>query len=124
MARTSLPSSILPKRGAPAATLQTVQRMGSACGFTIAGTLYFGALTASPGAFPTAASRALLGSTALVGAARIVGATDACWPDGGAGSPHPVRTGTTSLPTQVASDNTRRMSLRSWARRECQVTWD
>lgn len=59
-----------------AALLQTAQRVGSAVGLAAAGSLFFGALTASHGDFPLSAGWGLFGSTAFVGVALLVSAAD------------------------------------------------
>jgi hypothetical protein len=69
-----------------AAVLQTGQRIGSAVGLAVAGSLFFGTLTASHGDFPFSASQGLFGCTAFVGLALLVSATDLLTAIGGAGA--------------------------------------
>ncbi|GAB3960446.1 MFS transporter [Actinoallomurus acanthiterrae] len=68
--------------GTAAAVLQTGQRIGSAFGLAIAGSVFLGTLTASRGDFPVSAGRGLFGAAALVGAALLVAVTDLLIPDG------------------------------------------
>ncbi|MCO5967327.1 MFS transporter [Actinoallomurus soli] len=62
--------------GTAAAVLQTGQRIGSAFGLAVAGSLFLGTRTASRGDFSLSAGRALSGSAALVGLALLVAVAD------------------------------------------------
>lgn len=62
--------------GTAAGVLQTGQRIGSAVGIALAGSLFFGELSASHGDFHAAAGRGLAGSAALAGLALLVGLGD------------------------------------------------
>ncbi|MGH3493357.1 MAG: DHA2 family efflux MFS transporter permease subunit [Sciscionella sp.] len=62
--------------GTAAGVLQTGQRIGSAVGTAVAGSLFFGELTRSHGDFENAASRGLFGSAALVVVALVAGILD------------------------------------------------
>jgi EmrB/QacA subfamily drug resistance transporter len=62
--------------GTAAGVLQTAQRIGSAIGTAIAGSLFFGELSGSHGDYPAATSRGLFGSVALVGLALLAGLID------------------------------------------------
>ncbi|MEV0401723.1 MFS transporter [Actinoallomurus sp. NPDC050550] len=69
--------------GTAAAVLQTGQRIGSAFGLAIAGSVFLGTLTASRGDFPLSAGRGFFGSAALVGLALLVAITDLLLPERG-----------------------------------------
>jgi MFS family permease len=62
--------------GTAAAILQTGQRIGSAMGTAVAGSLFFGALTSTHGDFHASATRALWGSVVLVGVTLLAGVAD------------------------------------------------
>jgi MFS family permease len=62
--------------GTAAAVLQTGQRIGSAMGTAVAGSLFFGALTSTRGDFHASAAEALWGSVVLVGVALLAGIAD------------------------------------------------
>ena len=62
--------------GTAAAVLQTGQRIGSAVGTAVAGSLFFGALTSTRGDFHASAAQALWGSAVLVGVALLAGIAD------------------------------------------------
>jgi MFS family permease len=62
--------------GTAAAVLQTGQRIGSAMGTAVAGSLFFGELTSTHGDFHASATQALWGSVALVGVALLAGIAD------------------------------------------------
>ncbi len=62
--------------GTAAAVLQTGQRIGSAIGTAVAGSLFFGELTSSRGNFHSSASTAMWGATALVAVALLAGVGD------------------------------------------------
>ncbi|HJP78422.1 MAG TPA: MFS transporter [Pseudonocardiaceae bacterium] len=62
--------------GTAAAVLQTGQRIGSAMGTAVAGSLFFSALTSTRGDFHTSAAEALWGSVVLVGVALLAGIAD------------------------------------------------
>jgi EmrB/QacA subfamily drug resistance transporter len=62
--------------GTAAAVLQTGQRIGSAVGTAVAGSLLFGELTSTHGNFHASATEALWGSVALVGVALLAGIAD------------------------------------------------
>ncbi|HWC84582.1 MAG TPA: MFS transporter [Pseudonocardiaceae bacterium] len=62
--------------GTAAGVLQTAQRVGSAVGTAIAGSLFFGQLSRSHGDFHDSAARALLGATGLVAIALVLGVAD------------------------------------------------
>ncbi|MGW4487948.1 MFS transporter [Amycolatopsis sp. NPDC004368] len=62
--------------GTAAGVLQTGQRIGSAIGTALGGSLFFGQLTRSHGDYHAAAALGLIGSTALVTLALLVGLAD------------------------------------------------
>ena len=62
--------------GTAAAILQTGQRIGSAMGTAVAGSLFFGELTSTRGDFHASATQALWGSVVLVGVALLAGIAD------------------------------------------------
>ncbi|HWD06192.1 MAG TPA: MFS transporter [Amycolatopsis sp.] len=62
--------------GTAAGVLQTAQRIGSAIGTAIGGSLFFGQLTRSHGDYQGATALGLIGSTALVALSLLVGLAD------------------------------------------------